>query len=113
MYGKMFVKIAFAAGVAFALSACSSLPPVHPDATASAPLQIRGDLVDLTNVKIFINGDKVIDQQVSLLRGDGEFRGTYAGKPVTASCSTAPGHKASGTTCLVSVNNARMTTLTF
>lgn len=108
----MFVKIAFAAGVALSISACSSLSPVHTEDATTGPLRIHGDLVDLTDVRIFINGDKVIDQQVSLLRGDGEFRGMYAGKPVTASCSTEPQRKAA-TTCLVSVDNARVTTLTF
>jgi hypothetical protein len=110
----MSVKIVFAAALALTLGACSSLSPVLTSgATTTPPLRIHGDLVDLTDVKIFINGDKVIDQQVSLLRGDGEFSGTYAGKPVTASCSTEPQRKVAATTCLVSVDNAFATRLTF
>lgn len=113
MYGKMFAKVTFAASMTLALAACSSLSPVHTNATAAAPLHIRGDLVDMTDVKIFINGDKVIDQQLSLLSGDGEFSGTYSGKPVTASCATTPGHGLPATTCLVSVDNAFATKLSF
>jgi len=111
----MLTKFTFCATVALVCAGCANVSPV-PGHQASEPvrtLQVRGDLIDLTDVKIYINDDKVIDEQVSLLRGDGEFRGVYAGKPVTASCSTAPRRKAGGTICLVSVDNERATTLTF
>ena len=106
---KMFKKFVVAAFAVSALAGCASFPG---SAARSRPgLDVRGDLIDLTQVKIFVNGDKVIDDQVSLLHGDGEFRGSYAGKPVIASCSTSS--QPSRTTCLVSVDNDRPTALEF
>ena len=106
----MFAKFALCAAAAALVSGCAGLS--HAGKDAAQPLAIRGDLVNLTDVKIFINGDKVIDDQVSLLSGDGNFHGTYAGKAVTARCSTAPA-RAEGTRCAVSVDDASMVILAF
>lgn len=106
----MFAKFAMCAAAAALVSGCAGLSRARNE--AAQPLAIRGDLVDLTDVKIFINGDKVIDDQVSLLSGAGDFHGTYAGKAVTARCSTAPA-RAEGTRCVVSVDDASTVMLVF
>jgi hypothetical protein len=49
-----------------------------PAGSVTASLQIKGELVDMTDVRIFINGEKVIDDRLSLLSGDGQFHGSYA-----------------------------------
>jgi hypothetical protein len=99
--------------VAFAgliLSGCAMFAPATESRYVSADgsLQIRGELVDSSAVKIFVNDNKVIDEHVSLLRGDGEFAGTWQGKRVSADCSTSGGRKLHGTTCLVAVGGERV-----
>lgn len=79
----------------------------------AAPWQIRGELFDFTNVKIFIDGVKVIDGRLSLISGDGEFAGRHAGKPIAASCTTSSGLLASTVRCIVFVDNERAATLSF
>jgi hypothetical protein len=98
-------KFTIPACLAMMLSGCAMFTPATESRYVSADgqLQIRGELVDSTAVKIFVNENKVIDEHVSLLRGDGEFAGTYQGKRVSADCSTAGGRKLHGTTCLVAV----------
>lgn len=76
--------------------------------SADGNLRIRGELVDSTGVKIFVNENKVIDEHVSLVRGDGEFAGTWQGKRVSADCSTSGGRKMHATTCLVAVGGERV-----
>jgi hypothetical protein len=66
-------------------------------------------LVDSTDVRIFVNGEKVIDDKVSLLHGDGKFNGSYQGKPVSADCATPAGRKLNATTCTVAVAGERVT----
>lgn len=88
--------------IAIAASGCATAVPGRADRAAG--LAVRGDLVNMSNVKIFVNGDKVIDDEVSLLHGNGRFVGTYGGKPVAANCSTESGNRR-GTMCLVSIDN--------
>jgi hypothetical protein len=92
------------------LSGCAAFTPVTESRYVSADgqLQIRGELVDSTSVKIFVNENKVIDEHVSLIRGDGAFAGNYQGKRVSADCSTSGGRKLHGTTCMVAVGGERV-----
>jgi type 1 fimbria pilin len=92
------------------LTGCAMVAPVTESRYVSADgqLQIRGELVDSTAVKIFVNENKVIDEHVSLLRGDGEFAGTWQGKRVSADCSTTGGRSLHATTCLVAVGGERV-----
>jgi type 1 fimbria pilin len=92
------------------LSGCAAFTPATESRYVSADgqLQIRGELVDSTGVKIFVNENKVIDEHVSLLRGDGEFAGNYQGKRVSADCSTSGGRKLHATTCMVAVGGERV-----
>jgi pyruvate/2-oxoglutarate dehydrogenase complex dihydrolipoamide dehydrogenase (E3) component len=92
------------------LTGCAMFTPVTESRYISADgqLHIRGELVDSTSVKIFVNENKVIDEHVSLLRGDGEFAGSYQGKRVSADCSTTGGRSLHATTCLVAVGGERV-----
>lgn len=95
---------------------CSTVAPsqgYRSLGSTAAPWQISGELFDFTNVKIFINGTKVIDERVSLLSGDGEFHNSYNGKQIMASCSTSMGLMASSTKCIVFVENEKAATLSF
>jgi hypothetical protein len=107
----MFQKLTLCAALALSLSACSAFTPVTGSryVSANGELQIRGELVDSTDVKIFVNGSKVIDDHVSLLSGDGDFAGSFRGQPVRASCSTSAGRKLNATTCTVAVAGERVT----
>lgn len=108
----MFQKLTISAGLLVLLSACSSvMTPVTGNHYASkdGSLHIRGELVDNSNVKIFVNGDKVIEDNVSLTRGDGDFKGSFQGKPVRAICATPSGRQLVGTTCTVAVDGERVT----
>jgi hypothetical protein len=107
---KMFQKLTIGIGLALLLPACSILAPVTDSRYVSADgaLQIRGELVDSTDVRIFVNGDKVIDDHVSLLNGDGDFAGTFQGAPVRASCATAAGRRLDATVCTVAVAGERV-----
>jgi hypothetical protein len=92
------------------LSGCAVVAPETESRYVSADgqIQIRGELVDSSAVRIFVNDSKVIDDNVSLLRGNGEFAGTYDGKQVSADCSTSGGHKQHATICLVAVGRERV-----
>jgi len=102
-----FTIMAFAGMI---LSGCAMFTPATESRYVSADgsLQIRGELVDSSAVKIFVNDNKVIDEHVSLLRGDGEFAGIWQGKRVSADCSTSGGRKLHGTTCLVAIGAERV-----
>jgi len=105
----MFQKMTIGATLALTLAACAT-PAFHTESrVAHGDLHIRGELVDSTDVHIFVNGDKVIDDRVSLLHGDGDFAGTFKGKPVRASCSTRAGRKLDATSCVVAVAGKRVT----
>jgi type 1 fimbria pilin len=106
----MSKKFTMMASLGLVLSGCAVLSPTTESRYVSADgqLHIRGELVDSTGVKIFVNDSKVIDEHVSLLRGDGEFAGTYLGKRVSADCSTSGGRKLHATTCLVAVGGERV-----
>jgi hypothetical protein len=90
------------------LSACSTLTPATDSRYVSADgkVAIRGELVDGSDVRIFVNDSKVIDDRISLLHGDGKFGGSFEGKAVSADCSTA-GQKHHVTTCMVAVGSER------
>jgi len=95
---------------------CSTTAPsqsYRPAGSTAAPWQIGGELFDFTNVKITVNGTKVIDDRLSLASGDGEFVGHYSGKQVLASCSTSSGLMSSVTRCIVFINNEKAATLSF
>jgi hypothetical protein len=109
-------KCLFTAAFAVLATGCASVAPspnYAPTATTAAGLQIRGELVDLTDVKIFVNGNKVIDEQLALLSGEGAFRGSYEGKRVLADCSSKSGLTLAKTRCVVSVGNESGSTLSF
>ena len=107
MSTKFMIKMA----LALTLSGCASIVPVTASHYTSkdGKLTIHGLLVDSSGIRIFVNGEKVIDDQVSLLRGDGKFNGNYQGKPVSADCSTEAGGKLNATTCTVAVAGERVT----
>ena len=99
-----------------ALTACSTVAPsqgYRPSGSTAAPWQISGELFDFTNVKIFIDGTKVIDKRLSLMSGEGEFQSTYGGKQILASCSSSSGLVTASTKCIVFVENERAATLSF
>jgi type 1 fimbria pilin len=104
------MKFTIVALAGMILSGCAMFTPATESRYVSADgsLQIRGELVDSSAVKIFVNDNKVIDEHVSLLRGDGAFAGTWQGKRVSADCSTSGGRKLHGTTCLVAVGAERV-----
>lgn len=104
------MKFTFMAFAAMILSGCAVVAPATESRYVSADgqLHIRGELVDSTAVKIFVNDNKVIDEHVSLVNGDGTFAGNYKGKRVSADCSTTGGYNAHGTTCLVAVGGERV-----
>jgi len=106
----MLTKFTIMAGQAVSLSGCAVVTPETESRYVSADgqLEIHGELVDSSGVRIFVNDSKVIEGHVSLVRGDGEFAGSYQGKPVSADCSTAGGSKRHATTCLVAVGNERV-----
>lgn len=107
----MSTKFMITAAVAVTMSGCAAFAPVTGNHYTSrdGKLDIQGQLVDSSDIRIFVNGDKVIDDRVSLLHGDGKFGGTWQGKQVSADCSTAEGHKVGGTTCLVAVGGEQVT----
>jgi len=107
----MFQKITISAALLFSLSACSTFAPVTGNhyVSADGALQIHGELVDSTDVRIFVNDAKVIHESVSLLKGDGDFSGNFRGQPVRATCATSSGRKLTGTTCVVAVAGERVT----
>lgn len=107
----MLIKFTVGACLAVTLCACSSFTPVTGShyVSANGQLQIRGELIDSTDVRIFVNEDKVIDDRVSLLHGDGEFGGRFQGRPVSARCATPAGLKLNVTTCTVALDGEHVT----
>lgn len=107
----MLIKFTIGACLVLTLGACSSLTPVTGSqyVSANGQLRIRGELVDSTDVRIFVNEAKVIDDNVSLLHGDGEFAGNYQGRPISARCATPSGLKLNATTCTVALDGERVT----
>ena len=107
---KMSKKFMVVAVLAATLSGCGALAPVTGSHYTSrdGKLDIRGELVDSSDVRIFVNGDKVIDEQVSLLGGRGRFDGNWQGKRISADCATAAG-RMGATRCTVAVAGERVT----
>ena len=102
------------AAIIVLLAACATSAPsqgYRPANYAGAPWNISGEKDQFTNaVVIKINNQIVISNTLSLLSSDGEFSGSYDGKPVTASCMTDMNIK---TNCFVFVNGEKAATLTF
>ena len=99
--------------VTLALVGCTVTAPsqgYRPSGSTASPWQISGELFDFTNVKIFINGAKIIDERLSLFSGDGEFQSSYNGKRIMANCYT-DGWGA--TKYIVFVDNEKAATLSF
>ena len=107
----MSTNFMIAAALAVTISGCSALAPTADQhyTSRNGKLNIRGELVDSSSVRIFVNGDKVIADEVSLVTGDGRFTGSWQGKPVSADCVTAAGGKLGATTCMVVVDGDRVT----
>ena len=98
------------------ISACTtaaSSQGYRPAGSTETPWQISGELYDFTDVKIFINGTKVIDERISLMNGEGEFHSSYNGKQIMASCSSSTGLVSASTKCIVFVENEKAATLSF
>jgi len=107
----MLRNIAISAGLILLLPACSLTTPVTGSHYVSddGALKIRGELVDSSDVRIFVNDAKVIEDRVSLLSGAGDFAGSFQGKPVRANCATPAGRQLGATTCTVAVAGKRVT----
>lgn len=107
----MSTNFMIAAALAVTISGCAAVAPaaVNQYTSRDGKLNIRGELVDSSRVRIFVNGDKVIADEVSLVTGDGRFDGNWQGKPVSADCVTAAGGKVGATTCTVVVAGERVT----
>lgn len=99
------------AALTVTMSGCAVLTPVTGSQYTShdGKVAIHGELVDNSDVRIFVNGDKVIDDRVSLVRGDGRFDGNWQGKPVSADCATDAGRGTGATRCTVAVAGERVT----
>lgn len=116
MFRKILNSILAVSALALSATACTAVAPSQGYRSAgstAAPWQISGELFDFTNVKIFINGTKVIDERLSLLSGDGDFHASYSGKQILASCTTSTGFVATSTKCYVFVENEKAATLSF
>ena len=116
MLRKIATAVLSASVLVLSVAACTTVASSQGYRSAgstASPWQISGDLFDFTNVKIFINGAKVIDERLSLMTGDGEFYSSYQGKQIMASCSSSAGLVLSKTKCIVFVENERAATLTF
>ena len=93
------------------LAGCASAPSqgYRPANYGDEPWNISGDMNQFTNgITIKINDRIVIDNNLSLFAGDGEFSGNYQGKQVTASCLT--NMFATKTNCFVFVSGDRVAT---
>jgi hypothetical protein len=99
------------AAAAVTMTGCAALAPVTGSHYTSrdGTVDIRGELVDNSDVRIFVNGDKVIDDNISLVHGDGKFDGNWQGKRVSADCATEAGRATGATRCTVAVAGERVT----
>ena len=107
----MSTKFMIIVALAVTMSGCATLAPVTGSHYTSrdGKLDIQGQLIDSSDVRIFVNGDKVIDDQISLLHGDGKFDGRWQGKRVSADCSTPAGRQLNSTQCTVAVEGELVT----
>lgn len=101
----------------FLVTACATQAPsqgYRPANYAGVPWIITGSVNLLTgSANIDINSQRAAYGKLSLLTGDGEFSGSYQGKPVSASCITKSGFVSNVTTCFVFVSGEKAATLTF
>lgn len=99
------------------VAACATQAPTQgyrPAGYTGAPWTITGSVSLLTGAATFdINSQRVIDDRLNLLTGDGEFNGNYQGKKVQASCITKTGFISTNTTCFVFIDGEKAATLTF
>lgn len=89
-----------------ACSGCTMLSPTHEYRNSFATANgahVSAQLVDLADLKVFIDGEQVIDGRLALPNGEGRFSGQFRGQAVSASCSTAPSMSRRGTSCRVDV----------
>ena len=110
---KIFKLAIFIAWTCF-LAECASATSqgYRPANYGGDPWSISGEMNQFTNgITNKINDRIVIDNNLSMLTGDGEFRGTYQGKQITASCMT--NMWAIKTNCFVFVSGEKAATLTF
>ena len=99
------------------ITACATHAPTQgyrPAGYSGAPWSITGAVNLLSGSATFdINAQRVIDDRLNLLTGDGEFSGTYQGRSVNASCITKMGLVSNVTTCFVFIAGEKAATLTF
>ena len=111
------IRIFTSLATATLLSACATQAPsqgYRPAGYSGAPWTITGAVNLLSGSATFdINSQRVIDGRLNLLTGDGEFSGSYQGRPVNASCITKMGFVSNVTTCFVFVAGEKAATLTF
>lgn len=108
-------KKIFALTVVLVSVGCASAPlqSYRPANYSGSSWSITGTN-NINSVIIKINNQTVIEEKLSFIGGDGEFRGSYEGKPVTASCSTNRGIFFGRTVnCIVFVSGDRAATLKF
>lgn len=104
------------ASIVLTLSGCATAPSqgYRPANYSGAPWTISGEMNQLSNgVVIKINNQSIINGTLSIFSGDGEFSGSYEGKPVSASCVTSMGLLSNKTNCFVFVSGEKAATLTF
>ena len=110
---RLLIAAALAVGV---MSGCATAPSqgYRPANYAGSQWTITGDLNQLSGgLTVKINNQVVISDRVNVLTGNGEFAGSYDGKPVNASCMTSMGLWSTSTNCFVFVSGERAATLTF
>lgn len=98
--------------LAAACGACSVLEPARDyrsGFSTSSGATVRVDLIGQTDLTVYVDGEKVIEDQLSLVDGAGRFSAQYKGQAVTARCSTAPSMQHPGTTCTVGVGRDSQT----
>jgi hypothetical protein len=109
--------LAIFTATALSLFGCATQAPsqgYRPANYSGAPWVITGSVNSLSGSVAFeINSERVIDGRLSLLTGDGEFSGTYQGRPVSSTCITKMGLLSNVTTCFVFVSGEKAATLTF
>lgn len=104
----MFKSILLALLLAGACTGCAILPPAQEyrnSFSTSSGAHVSAQLVDLADLKIFIDGEQVIDGRLALHNGEGRFSGQFKGQAVNADCSTARSMSRGGTSCRVHVGH--------
>lgn len=100
---KSFVTAALLAAACSGCTLVKPAPENNSGFSTSTGSQVSAQLVDLVDLKIYIDGQKVIDGQLTLQSGEGRFSTEFKGQAVSARCSTPPAASRAGTSCLVAV----------